>query len=67
MLRELQTVDFIGKGIKYHSVCRVSYQNRVVLLKRKTEKSTASNMELSWHFTKKIHQESFDALCFFVD
>ena len=79
MLTKIRNIDFVAKEVLYHGIGRVQYQKSAESSKYHCEKksliemgpSVSSSIKITsqtdWHEARRIHNEAFEALCFYVD
>ena len=68
LLATITAIDFTAKEVKYH-VCRLRYQKDAEQITGMQEELKQSNESFSkdyWHMESEVHQNAFDALCYYI-
>ena len=71
LLARISNTNFASKEVKYHNNCRLQYQkvseNTPLALKEKSKDGYVSSPVTSWHETRNIHSEAFEALIYYIE
>lgn len=65
MQTKMYNIDFVAKGVKYHNICRVVYQNKYKqFCEAKKKKSDNLTFQQSpWHINRNFHYIAYSSIC----
>lgn len=74
MIHDIGNINFVAKGVHYHSACRKEYQRRAESISKTNMKNnfpfsnTVLNQSNSeWHNARDHHKQAFEIICAIVD